>query len=510
MSASFLGAATGSAPAPQESRLGMTALCSLLGAAPLFTAQFPPMVDLPQHAAQVATLLEILGGDADLAQLYRLNWFTPYLLGYLLVAALAPVLGIVLACKVIVAAALAAIPWAVRSMAGPRLDARWLWLLLPTLYGFAFHWGFLNFLVAVPVGLVVFGAALRHNEQPTLGSAIRLALAMLALFFCHALTCLFVGGLAGLDALLRRQRLSGFLLRVLPLCSVLPLMLLWGLLTRSTEAQVHAPIQWHHGWHRVTGLPDLVFGAQLGLVNHFGLLLVALPFALGLLRPARELRRWLPFLVTTAWLLFGPNVIFGNYFTYQRFGVFLVPFLFLATDPGPAAAVRQRWSQVFIGLAALLWLGLVTLFMRGFDGEARGFERVLAAMEPQRKVLQLMPGRDSRYAPAPAFLHFGSWYQALRHGPVDFSFAHFPVALVRYRAETAPPAAQGFEWSPSSFHWQRHAGDHYDYFLVRSPVDLSAHLFRTAPVAPVLLLQENGWWLYGRPPAPASAGAPAN
>ncbi|MCW0054006.1 hypothetical protein OIV36_31550, partial [Burkholderia pseudomallei] len=41
----------------------------------------PPMVDLPQHAGQVAILHDLLLGQSPWAPLLRINLFTPYLLG---------------------------------------------------------------------------------------------------------------------------------------------------------------------------------------------------------------------------------------------------------------------------------------------------------------------------------------------------------------------------------------------------------------------------------------------
>ena len=69
----------------------------VLSAAPLWIGSYLPMVDMPQHAAQIAALREIWRGNEMFTQLFEINWFTPYLLGYLLLAALAFVMPITVA-----------------------------------------------------------------------------------------------------------------------------------------------------------------------------------------------------------------------------------------------------------------------------------------------------------------------------------------------------------------------------------------------------------------------------
>ncbi|MGC2048937.1 MAG: hypothetical protein WA635_10040, partial [Gallionella sp.] len=83
-------------------------LACLLCGLPVWLPDFPPMVDLPQHAAQVSLFLNLGNPDFPFSDQFRLNLFTPGLLGYVLVAAVAPLLGIVAASKLMIWLALAA------------------------------------------------------------------------------------------------------------------------------------------------------------------------------------------------------------------------------------------------------------------------------------------------------------------------------------------------------------------------------------------------------------------
>src|SRR5690606_37201955 len=111
---------------------------------------YPPMVDVPQHAAQIASLKAmIFNGSWPFSELFEIQLFTPYWIGYGIVMGLSVPFGIVLATKLVVAAAQSLFVWAAarfcRRMGVPSL-ALWPLLILP--FGFSYQWGFLNFIVA--------------------------------------------------------------------------------------------------------------------------------------------------------------------------------------------------------------------------------------------------------------------------------------------------------------------------------------------------------------------------
>ena len=81
-----------------------------LSVAPLWIGPYLPLVDLPQHAAQIGALHRLWSGDPSLAELFQVNWFTPYLFGYLLLYGLTAALPITVATKLVVSLAVAAIP----------------------------------------------------------------------------------------------------------------------------------------------------------------------------------------------------------------------------------------------------------------------------------------------------------------------------------------------------------------------------------------------------------------
>src|ERR1044072_267996 len=82
----------------------------VLSFAPLWIGSYLPMVDMPQHAAQITALREMWRGTDMFTQLFEINWFTPYLLGYMLLAALDAVLPMTVATQVLITGSLLAMP----------------------------------------------------------------------------------------------------------------------------------------------------------------------------------------------------------------------------------------------------------------------------------------------------------------------------------------------------------------------------------------------------------------
>src|SRR5689334_14640825 len=83
----------------------------LLAVVPLWLTDYLPLVDLPQHAAQIATLRELLRGNPLFTGEFTINWFTPYLTGYALLFLASSVLPMLAATKVVLSLAVIGVPW---------------------------------------------------------------------------------------------------------------------------------------------------------------------------------------------------------------------------------------------------------------------------------------------------------------------------------------------------------------------------------------------------------------
>jgi hypothetical protein len=124
---------------------------------------------------------------------------------------------------------------------------------------------------------------------------------------------------------------------------------------------------------------------------------------------------------------------------------------------------------------------------------------VSAAAQPGQRAIGLVFDTGSPAAMnSLAYMHFPLWYQAEKGGWVDFNFAWFHTAVVRYKPDALPPVEMGFEWNLANFDWNdpRYAG--YRYFFVRRADPMPAYYFANAASKVVLVKSAGEWKLYER------------
>jgi len=491
-------------------------LACLLCGLPVWLPHFPPMTDIPQHAAMVSLFLNLGNPDFPFANEFQLDVFTPYLLGYILVASAAPFLGIVAACKLVIWLALAAFAFSSRFLLRHTgADPYWAWLTFPALYGFAYQWGFLNFLIAAPVGMMFLGMVWRKGVNCDLRSSMFVAFMLYVLFVCHALIMgLFVLITVGFW-LFSARHLRDFVKCAWPVVALVPLVIVWFAIA-SQHPQASHPIRWdlswinttdfyysyaagwidpeQPGWGRITGFIPRMLGVRPNLaVTLMGIMLFALPF-LGGGRFTSFRVRWIPLLIITLLLLFLPNVLFGNSFTVQRFALLAMPLFLVAIDAANTPGRVRRYVRMIAPLAAFGWIAYMSINALQFNKDSEGFEEVISKMEPNKRVISLMFLRDDDHFIAPVFLHFPAWYSAIKGGISSPSFAMFSGMPVRYRTEHLPGIKMGFAWEPQSFDWQEHEGYKYDYFVARAP----EQVIRSSACGVNLVAHAGQWWLYSR------------
>jgi hypothetical protein len=470
-----------------------------LSIVPLWIGPYLPLVDLPQHAAQVTALRDLWSGNQDLAAIFQINWFTPYLLGYLLLYALSAVLPITVAATLVVASSVAAVPFLTgRLLRAVGADEGLKWLAIPCSFGFAFYWGFFNFLVAVPLALLFLIQTVRFVANPTKTRAATVACFSLLLFFCHVIVLGFASlvALAYVAGAHYRDRKT-LALRALPYAAPIPIIAVWLVITYNAEAAVQGgPIIFGSFLYRLTlllaqpaGREDLFSG--LGTVLLVGGAVFLLPWATGA-NFSRDPKRWLPFYVGLLVFLLSPHYVLGTAYFYQRLGVFLVPLWLMAWD-APRSRRRLEWVAMSI---VTYWILASSARFTAFARETESFDNVLAAMEPGRRIAGMVVDNGTPLFGLPVYLHFPAWYQATSGGVADFNFAEFHPQMVRYRAGAGPRISETGAWYPAAFEWDRNGGDRYDYFIVKSSFDASDAIFKDRRSSAELVTQSGWWWLY--------------
>jgi hypothetical protein len=471
-----------------------------LSLVPLWIGRYLPLIDLPQHAAQIGLLREIWSGNEAIGALFRVNWFTPYLLGYLLLYALALLMPITLATQLVVSLAVVAIPLLTGRLLGAAgADERWKWLAIPCSFGFAFYWGFLSFIVAAPFALLFLIRTIGFVKQPSLRRAVSMAGFAVFLFFCHVI----VLGFASLVALgyvvgVHYRNLKALVLHALPYTAPLPLIGIWLAVTYDSETRVqNDPVTFGPLGYRLlnlltqpAGREDLAGGSALVVLVVTAAVLL-LPWLSGA-RFSRRPERWLPFALGLLVFLVAPHYVLSTAYFYQRLGLFLVPLWLMAWDAPQRGRLVERLAMPVVVLWVVTSIGRFAAFAR----ETESFTALMNEMEPGRRVAAMVYDHGTPLFRLPVYLHFPAWYQAARGGIVDFNFADFYSSMARYRSDAGPRINENLSWYPDAFRWDVDGGTSYDYFVVKSNVDVSAAIFKDRLSSVELIARSGWWWLY--------------
>lgn len=179
------------------------------------------MLDLPMHEAAVAVLRHFADAALFPPGLYARNLGQPNQMFHLVAWALSYAVPVSTACRIVVAAAMLAMPLAAARLADHLGATRWSAVLASSV---ALGWLFVMGLVANLLGLVSIVALLpsldRFVERPTARGAAGCAVACFVLYFAHeAMLLVYAGALllfAALQPLLRARDVA---FRAVPLAS---------------------------------------------------------------------------------------------------------------------------------------------------------------------------------------------------------------------------------------------------------------------------------------------------
>jgi hypothetical protein len=492
------------------------------GALCFWIAPHPPMVDLPQHAGQIALLHDFLLHASPWSDNFLINLGTPYLLGYGLALPLSFVMPIAAAMKLLLSLAYVGfVGMAVAMRRRVGADARVDWLFIPSFFGFSYSWGLYTFLLAAPLCLLFIYLADRYAERTRIRRGAALVLAGIALLVSHGLAFV-LGWVAGFGLLALRSLRA----RRIPLAASLPYLLLalgafgYFLLGRHMDAAVisNNGVANDFGPNPLERLRNglvfsFVFAQELGDQWPYAVLgaaMLAAPLLMGLRIQRRNPAGWVPFACVLGIFFLGPSTASNTSLLYERFSLFLLPLAaWLFTRRGesgtaapafPARPALARAGQGLLILCCLATLSAVTLKCWYFRNETRDFDAAVRRLDPKQRTLGMVFDRSSHAAHNEiVYLHYPLWYQAEKHGLTDFNFAWFTPQIVRYKPDRRPPVHIGFEWGPDQFDWKQHEGDHYRYFFVRGLHASVEKLFHGAPCMPQQVISAGEWSVYENP-----------
>jgi hypothetical protein len=158
-----------------------------LFAAPILVARYPPMVDLPHHEASIGLLRHWADPVFAPKGVYFLNLGHSNQLFSLLVFAVSLAFPIAMASKIVVAAAMVALPLATARFADHVGASRWTVALVaaPIGFGWLFFWGLVQNIVGLVALLALLPSIDRFAAEPTARRAAGVCAGMVLLHFAH-------------------------------------------------------------------------------------------------------------------------------------------------------------------------------------------------------------------------------------------------------------------------------------------------------------------------------------
>ncbi|MFC1642224.1 hypothetical protein ACFL5O_05980 [Myxococcota bacterium] len=447
----------------------------LLAVWPLWTVQRPPLQDLPQHLAAIRVLHDYTDPFYGFQRYFELSFsHTQYLTVYLAGDWLAHVFDVELATRVLISAAVMALPLAVRWLLRVLERDEWLALLVfPLSYNAHLMLGFLNFTAALPWVFWGLGLAIRQRVSPRPRRAWLLGAVVLITFFTHVVPCAFLAAgvfLVGLRKGLRTSLRDWSVLVPTALASI------WWVLrtpaghalaaaaggqvvSRDTRPQFQP---WSTTLRELPGwLTDVLRGpVDEQLLILWGLLMLGTVCLGETTRGSPQASANRPFLLTSLRQRLGLLPVlaglagFVTPVSYDWIWPINARFpLLTALLVVPVLPVSVHWLRYAVrGCAvviSVLSFALVAAAFQRFERDEVGaLDQALLAIPPGQRVAGLIFQRSSREVKFSPFLHSAAWAQVRRGGGRDVHVRRFsPLALPipRRQSSTAGPSSLGMD-----------------------------------------------------------------
>lgn len=413
----------------------------------LFYPKYLPMNDLPQHAAQVAALDDLLKHRSPWADMLQINWDTPYLTVYALWLALYQFMGINASSKALVSLEfLFFIYTAVKMRKEMGAERMTDWVALTCFFGFAFQWGFVGYIMGIPIGILFFITNKRWIENPSAKMLAAVSALGIWSYFSHILTfsffCLLSYGyfLFRIKEIPWKQRFS----------LTAAYLFFAALLARYTAKPNPVPYKafednfiQHSFWDKILEIAYLPWNMSVLFYYDIAcLFLFAAPIAANC-RPTREKSRYVPLLACLAVYFLMPHFTFQTSFLYERFALFVPIFYYLIWEkkpetPGRIAAKISEAACLLSALCIAALTGKAYLNNILFDRSQKlaDFIKISQMMENGKKVLTVndpLSISEGSLTSGGEFFHIAQWYQAERQGWADYSFASAHAMPVRMK-----------------------------------------------------------------------------
>lgn len=487
------------------------ALCAAASLIPIWTVHYLPMTDFPQHALQTAILRFYNDPVFGYQDHYVIRWFTPYITVFLFGAALAFLMPLFVAMKVVLSVAVVGLPaalWlAIRETGGDRW---WALLGFPLSFGYSFYWGFFSYQVAIPIAVLQIALGLRWIRVRSWKAGAAVSACSIGLFFTHPLAFAIASIICAFIILEHsRHPLSPFILGA-PFLAAAPFVLAWHRMTSANQWLFHdRSYDLSSGVDKIRSLPAALLSMPGDAIAHIGgIALFGLVF-LGAGKPARLIRRLAPAVAVTILYYKLPSYIFGANYIYERTAIF-VPLTLILGLVAARGSFRLTAIRSGVFVFCLGWMVFVSVKFHKFNAQASHFKEIVAAMPESQRVIAYLESTSSTMGTHLQVVHFPAWYQVAKGGRTGYDFARFYISLVGRKEGAGDLAAiHQPSFAPDDpFVVGPHEVERYDYVLVRSLRRRPTWEHRLPMSVLVLEKSAGNWHLYRKmTPAAETDGA---
>jgi len=422
-----------------------------LFALPVLIAKYPPMDDLPLHEASIGLLRH--WGDVRFAPptLYAINLGHSNQLFSFLVLFLSYAVPIGWASKLVIAAALVALPVAAAHFADHVGASRWTALLVaPVGLGWLFFWGLVQNILGLVALLWLLPSIDRFASGPTWRGAIKLCGAMVVLHFAHQAMQLVACAALVLCSIGMPWRAKPMALRTIPAFFCVALAFAANRYSWRFAGARHLrqpPFQWYSLPHKLVGVPGVLFGGYEPYIRNLVMLLALVPvvfLAVGR-SPANSgpaptlgerVHRWrfeLLVLLLVVIYFAGPANVRSTTLVYHRF---LPPaWAIFAVCAGIHSRAMNR--VVVRALCAVVPAATLLIAWPSFADSHRVYsdlEKIIDRIDIGSSVLALNIGAQVPHRLWNPIVAMGHVI-AVRGGRSLFDYTHSPVSPVTQRAE---------------------------------------------------------------------------
>ncbi|MBN1550569.1 hypothetical protein JW979_03830 [bacterium] len=464
----------------------------IISISPLLSVDVYPFVDFPIHSSLIQILTSMGKADSQLPQDFTFQWFTPYTVTYLLAYLFASFTDAEMAARSILVLYMIATPLAfIHLLKSTGQNIHYAFFVFPALYNFNLAWGFLPFLLSIPVFLFTLSLCFRTCLNTDLHKTLWLGILFVLLFFTH----LFSWMLAVLTVLVMtlftgHQIFKKLLLATLAIVPsfFLGIFWYWGLSYSDADQRfLSKQIEFDSLFNKIRFLPDYVFsGDPFGVYRTLfycfvGLMLIGMCYPVCFFQ--KNSRHSSPFRLRFS-IFFSlciiyficPYSLLTAVWLHNRIAVFIIlsAILLLPTNSS------RRW---IIDVAMISIIIIMTIHTAGiysmFKAEAQGFFSVLNSCEHGKSLCYLIHSKPvqggiladgrSLYSDNTPYDHFDQYYQLRKNGQVYNPFASLTHMPIRYKSSVKDekirnrPIVRKTIWMDDV----QVTVDQYDYFLMR-------------------------------------------